>query len=174
MKFTYLFLITSILSTQVIFGESLYGTLSDGRLIKLDSVSMKWKFSTGTPEGKISVKFIEFRESRVRNCKTVFEVTNSTKLHFERIQNEYVVYDKFGKEKQGYCTIGSRSSPDGIRPNQTIVVEYEHRLKCSKLKMDKIEMKSLRCETDSMDGRESSKFCRDNVIFPSKEQKRLF
>ena len=82
MKNILLIFILLFFSTQVIFGESLYGTLSDGRSIKLDSGSMKWEFYTGTPEGKISVKFVEFRESRVNNCNTIFEVTNFTKLHF--------------------------------------------------------------------------------------------
>ena len=167
-------LLTTVLSTQIIVAENLYGTLSDGRSIKLDTNSMKWEFYTGIPKGKISVKFIELKESRGRNCNVVFEVTNATDLHFERIQNTFIIYNKFGESKEGYATIGSNSSPDGIAPNQTIVVEYEHRIKCSKLVKDKIEMKALSCEQETMKSRDASKFCRDNIIFPSKVQKRLF
>ena len=174
MKYFIMMVFLLIYTPQNIHSETLYGTLNDGRSVKLDTETKKWEFFTGVPKGKISVKFIELKESRGRNCNVVFEVTNATDLHFDRIQNTFVIYDKFGESKEGYATIGSIYSPDGIKPNQTIVVEYEHRIKCSKLVQDKIEMKALSCEQETMKSRDASKFCRDNVIFPSKFQKRLF
>ena len=92
----------------LVFSETLFGTTSEGRSIKLNTENSTWEYFSGIPNGKISVKFIEFRKTQNESwCELSFEVINGTDMHFDRIQNTFFIYDKFGDKHDGYATIGS-------------------------------------------------------------------
>ena len=92
MKYFIMMVFLLIYTPQNIHSETLYGTLNDGRSVKLDTETKKWEFFTGVTKGKISVKFLELKEKRNgKRCSVVFEVTNATDLHFDRIQNTFII-----------------------------------------------------------------------------------
>ena len=64
MKIFY-FLIILFLSSHPIASETLFGTTSEGRSIKLNTENATWEYFSGVPDGKISVKFIGFKNNKV-------------------------------------------------------------------------------------------------------------